>query len=295
MIRDGAAPRDAAPMRMPLKNDGKPKLIQQRAPVLANREVAPDVFLMEVRSPDVVALGRPGQFLHLRVDGDHGPLLRRPLSIFSRDEIEGTAGLLYRRVGPGTRILSGLAPGSLLDLIGPLGRAFSLPPGSEKALLVAGGLGVAPLFCLAQDFAGRGMAVHFLLGATGREGLLCRDRLQGLGVRLDISTDDGSEGFHGLVTGLLEQVLERENLSSPACSLFATGPEPMMRAAASLARRHRLGAQFSLEQHMACGLGACWGCVVRCVDEQGRPVYRRVCADGPVFDLSELGWGLPPD
>ena len=277
-----------------MKSDRQEIIKQQKAPILSNREVAPDVFLMEVRSPDVIALGRPGQFLHLRVSGNDEPLLRRPLSIFSRNAVEGTMGLLFRRVGPGTRLLSERSPGSDLDLIGPLGRAFYPPPGIGEALLVAGGLGVAPLFFLAQDLVGKGIAVHFLLGATGREELFCRDRLQDLGVRLDVSTDDGSQGFHGLVTGLLEQVLERDRPSSERCALFVTGPQPMMKTAAALAHRHRLEAQFSLERHMACGLGACWGCVVRCRNEQGRLVYRRVCIDGPVFDLRELDWGLPP-
>jgi len=276
-----------------VSSDRQGTIVQQRVPVLSNREAAPDVFLMEICSPDVVALGRPGQFLHLRVSGSGGPLLRRPLSIFSRDESSGTAGLLYRQVGPGTRLLAGLAPGSELDLVGPLGRAFDPPPGMEKALLVAGGLGVAPLFCLAQELTAGGVPVDFLLGAVRREELLCRDRLETLGVRLELSTDDGSQGFHGLVTGLLEQVLERDRPAPETCALFVTGPEPMMKAAARLARRYRLRAQFSLERHMACGMGACWGCAVRCLDERGRPVYRRVCTDGPVFDLAALDWGLP--
>ena len=280
---------------MPVNSDRQGIIKQQRAPILSNREVAPDIFLMEVRSPDMVALGRPGQFLHLRTDGGDGPLLRRPLSIFSRDETEETVGLLFRRVGPGTRILSELSPGSELDLVGPLGRGFSVPPGVRRALLIAGGLGVAPLFSLAQDLTGRQVPVHFLLGATRREELLCRERLEELGVRLDVSTDDGSEGFHGLITGLLERVLEQDRPSPEMCALFVTGPEPMMKAAAALARRYRLKAQFSLERHMACGVGACWGCALQCRDERGRPVYRRACADGPVFDLTELDWNLPPE
>jgi dihydroorotate dehydrogenase electron transfer subunit len=289
-----AAPGGAHQMRTPVKSDQQGSMHQQKAPVLSNRKVAPDIFLMTVRSPDMVALGRPGQFLHLRVGGSGDPLLRRPLSIFSLDERRQEMGLLYRRVGPGTRILSGLQPGSELDLIGPLGRAFSLLPGIEKALLVAGGLGIAPLFCLAQNLAGKGVPVHFLLGARCRDELLFRRRLEALGVKMELSTDDGSEGFHGLVTGLLQRVLDRDRPSAGSCMLFVTGPQPMMRAVAVLARRHRLEAQFSLERHMACGVGACWGCVVRCRDGRGRPVYRRACTDGPVFGLAELDWGRPP-
>jgi dihydroorotate dehydrogenase electron transfer subunit len=218
------------------------------------------------------------------------PLLRRPLSIFSRNEETGTVGLLYRRVGLGTRLLSAKRPGATLDLVGPLGRGFAPPEEIERALVVAGGLGVAPLFFLAQDLAAQNLTVRFLLGATCREQLLCTDRLRDLGVGLDLSTDDGSEGYHGLVTDLLEDVLDQEEWVADTTCLFVTGPEPMMRTVATLARRHRMPAQFSLERHMACGLGACWGCVVRCRDERGRPVYRRACVDGPVFDLAELPW-----
>ncbi len=277
-----------------MKSDQRPMVMQQRAPILINREVAPDVYLMEVYSSELVALGRPGQFLHLRVPAGNGLLLRRPLSLFSRDEAGSAVGLLYRRVGAGTRILSGLPPGAELDLVGPLGRGFCPTPGVERALLLAGGLGVAPLFFLAQDLTAQGVEVRFLLGATCREQLLCRDRLRDMGVSLEVSTDDGSEGFHGLVTVLLEDVISRQAFDPQGCGLFVTGPEPMMITVASLARQHGLRAQFSLERHMACGLGACWGCVVRCRDEHGRAVYRRVCADGPVFDLKDLPWGLTP-
>jgi dihydroorotate dehydrogenase electron transfer subunit len=274
----------------PNRNSEERLVIQQRARILKNEKVAPEIFLMEIRTPQVIALGRPGQFLHLRLGEDNGVLLRRPLSIFSRDPGRGAAGILYQRVGRGTQILSGMKPGEDVDILGPLGRAFDLPPERKTAVLVAGGLGVAPLFFLAQDLICRGVSVRFLLGARCKDLLLCVSELRAMGVRLNISTDDGSEGFHGLVTELLGNVLAEERFDPFSCGIYATGPEPMMKKAAFQARRYGLAAQFSLERHMACGLGACLGCVVRCRDEQGAPVYRRVCTDGPVFGLEELPW-----
>jgi dihydroorotate dehydrogenase electron transfer subunit len=276
-------------MSRPENNEGS-HLIQQKARILSNEAVVPDTFLMEIHSPELIALGQPGQFLHLRVGRKDDFLLRRPLSLFSRGEERSAIGLLYRIVGQGTRLLSRMVPGQGLDLVGPLGRSFSVPGGTDTAILVAGGLGVAPLFFLAQDLVRRGMPVHFLLGARSRQQLLCEDRLQALGVHLAVSTDDGSKGFPGLVTGLLEDVLGRGDLAGRSPCLYVTGPEPMMKAVAGQAHGRRLPAQFSLERHMACGVGACLGCVLRGRTERGDPVYRRVCLDGPVFHLEELPW-----
>lgn len=265
-------------------------MIQQQARILVKEEVAPGVYLLEVDSPHIIALGRPGQFLYLRPGRTSDPLLRRPVSIFSIDRGRGAVGLLFRLVGRGTEALSRMAPGAMLDLLGPLGRGFSLPPGIGQALLVAGGLGVAPLFFLAQILVEEKVPVRFLLGARRKEELLCVDRLQALQVALSVSTDDGSEGFAGQVTDLLEEVIRREGCDSEGCCIYSTGPESMMATVASLARRGGFPAQFSLERHMACGVGACQGCAIRGRSDDGSLVYRRVCADGPVFHREELLW-----
>jgi dihydroorotate dehydrogenase electron transfer subunit len=265
-------------------------LIQQHAKILRKEEAGPGVYLLEVHSPQSIALGRPGQFLYLRSGRTSDPLLRRPVSIFSVDRDRETVGLLFRLVGRGTEVLSRMAPGSMLDLLGPLGRGFSLPAGIGQALLVAGGLGVAPLFFLAQVLVEEKVPVRFLLGARRKEELLCVDRLQALQIALSVSTDDGSEGFAGLVTDLLEKVIRQEGCDPGGCCIYSTGPEPMMTRVASLAREGGFPAQFSLERHMACGVGACLGCAIRGRSDDGGLVYRRVCADGPVFHREELIW-----
>jgi dihydroorotate dehydrogenase electron transfer subunit len=263
-------------------------LIQQKVRILAKEELAAEVFLMQVHCPQVVSMGQPGQFLHLRVGEDPDPLLRRPLSIFRTDPEKGVVSLLFRVVGRGTRLMSRMRVGETIDLIGPLGRGFSAAQATRTALVVAGGLGVAPLFFLTENLIRKGVCVHFLLGAQSKKQLLCCTMLRSLGAGLLISTDDGSAGFHGLITQLLEELLVKENFDHSCTMIFSTGPEAMMAGVALLARRFSIPAQFSLERRMACGVGACLGCVVLCRTRSGGREYRRVCADGPVFDLEEV-------
>lgn len=263
-------------------------MIQQKARILANDEVSSGVFLMRIRSPEVTSQAQPGQFLHLRVGEAPDPLLRRPLSIFRVDLGDGSVSLLFRVVGRGTLGLSGLKLGEHLDIIGPLGRGFSLFPRTRTILVVAGGMGVAPLFFLAESLIGRGTSLHFLLGAKTQTQLLCRSQLRSLGVSVLVSTDDGSEGFPGLVTQLLEKLLREKRFDSHSACIYSAGPKPMLSQVASLASRFGILGQISMEQHMACGVGACLGCVVPCRSQGEGPRYRRVCVDGPVFNLEEM-------
>ena len=263
-------------------------MIQQKAQILANDQVAPGVFLVEIYSPQVASRAQPGQFLHLRVAEGPEPLLRRPMSVFRVDAEKGIVGLLFRAVGRGTRALGQKGVGEVLDIIGPLGRGFSVLPGVRTVLAVAGGLGVAPLFFLAAVLVHRKITVRFFLGAKTKSRLLCRRRLEGLGAHLLVSTDDGSEGFHGLITQLLEERLQQGSFQADSTLICSAGPEPMLAQVALLACRYGLPGQISLERQMACGVGACWGCVVPCRAHDGHRQYRRVCIDGPVFGHQEI-------
>lgn len=263
-------------------------MVQQRAQVLAKEEVASGVFLVEACSRQVVSRAQPGQFLHLRIGEGPDPLLRRPLSIFKVDPRKEAVSLLFRVVGKGTRALSRERVGGTLDFMGPLGRGFSAPQGTDTAIVVAGGLGVAPLFFLAESLIQRGISVRFLLGAKSEKQLLCHHRLRSLGAELLISTDDGSRGFSGRVTQLLEDLLSRESFDPRSTLICAAGSGAMLAQVASLARQFRIPGQGSMERQMACGVGACLGCVVLCRSQGGSRVYRRVCVDGPVFDLEEV-------
>ncbi|MDD5691181.1 MAG: dihydroorotate dehydrogenase electron transfer subunit, partial [Candidatus Omnitrophica bacterium] len=196
--------------------------------------------------------------------------------------------LLYEVVGRGTQILSEKRPGDLLDIIGPLGNGFeylrkTAKPDSSQAVLVAGGMGVAPLVFLTEKI--KFISPLVLVGARKKEQVLCLREFKALGCKLIIATDDGSLGFKGKVTDLLKEILLKKSPADRPINIYACGPQPMLKAVAQLSCENNIASQLSLERHMACGFGACLGCVV-----PTRAGYKRVCKDGPVFLGKELIW-----
>jgi dihydroorotate dehydrogenase electron transfer subunit len=225
----------------------------------------------------------------VRQIGQGEPLLARPLSVFGFERVQDHAvlELLCRVAGGGTSLFSRMTPGNPLAILGPLGRGFALPAGVRRALFVAGGVGVAPLVYLLHsgfftDTAGRGVAKNFYLGARGAELLTAMERLRGF-CELGICTDDGSLGYHGPVTALLKRDIQRYDPLETV--IYACGPAPMIGALSALLKDCPIPCQVSLEERMACGLGACLGCAVAIRNPDGRAEYQRVCKDGPVFDL----------
>lgn len=218
----------------------------------------------------------PGQFVEVRVDGQPDVMLRRPISVHDVDTDEGTMSLLVQVVGKGTRRLAQLSVGDCLNLVYPLGHGFTtdLPPAS-RALLVGGGAGIAPLLLLAKSLKANGVGCTVLLGGRTADLIPVRDAFLPYGT-LQLATDDGSLGHKGLVT------------SHPAFAeaydmVYACGPTPMMKAVARSAADRGLRCEVSLENMMACGVGACLCCVTD--TDQG---HRCVCKDGPVFDISTM-------
>jgi dihydroorotate dehydrogenase electron transfer subunit len=270
--------------------DERPTLML--AEVIQNRNVAPEHFQMEIGLPLAFADPRPGQFVMIRSAGHREPLLARPLSVFGFERRAELAvlELLYRVAGNGTALLTRLGPGDPVGVLGPLGTGFSWPAAMKRALLVAGGVGVAPLayllraLCLeAQKEQGR--ETIFYLGAKTAGLLTGLDHLNSA-CDLRICTDDGSRGVRGLVTDLLKKTLV--DCHSADTALFACGPGPMIRALGGLLASSAFPCQVSLEARMACGLGACLGCAVPVRNPDGTTVYQRVCKDGPVFDLRRI-------
>ncbi len=240
--------------------------------------------LFEVRIVDDAERERftflPGQFVMVRCGED--AVLRRPLSLHrvTPDDSPREIALLYSVQGEGTKWLSLRQRGEKIDLLGPLGNSFTIPPKSRRLLLVAGGIGVAPLVFLAQRALSRGHSVTLCLGAPAAAQLYPASLLPP-GVKLVTATDDGSAGKKGTVVDLLEEYLEK------ADALYACGPVPMYE---SLLRRigHKasgIPVQVSLEVRMGCGVGACYSCTIR--TKQG---LKQVCKDGPVFSLEEVLW-----
>ena len=252
--------------------------VQIKAGVKSNSELMPRTRLVWLDAPAIAELARPGQFVMVRCGEGHDPLLRRPLSVHKTDDSGGVALLFEAVGGRGTSWLSERGPGDFVDLVGPLGKGFSINPTTSNLLLVAGGIGIAPLAFLAEKMAGMGRKVTVLQGARRSELLYPKDRLPSRTTVVGIS-DDGFEGRKGLVTSLIDKYVGQ------ADQVFACGPAAMYKSMAGLDCLKERSVQVSLEEGMACGLGACYGCTVKTIMGP-----KQVCQDGPVFDLAEIVW-----
>ena len=275
----------------------KKKMLQKNFKVTANNKIKGEYFKLALDAPDIASIAKPGQFVMVEVDKNLTPLLRRPMSIHSvkKDKIE----ILYEVLGQGTQILAQKKPGEYLNLIGPVGNGVEITKADNKSsILVAGGMGVAPLFFLAEKLVHSqqpivNSKIRVLIGAKTKNRILCEKEFKRLGCDVKIATDDGSRGFKGPVTELLEQTLSSAN--SKISHICACGPRPMLKPVAYIASKYNIEASASFEAHMACGIGACMGCVIQIKDatiynKEGF-VYQRVCKDGPVFALNQAIWG----
>lgn len=244
-----------------------------------------DYFLFTLDSPEIAARARPGQFLMIKVSENSQPLLRRPISLHNARDTR--VQVFFQVAGEGTRLLSLKKTGQLLDLLGPLGQGFTIRPEfrDREIFCVGGGRGIAPLYYLASELRAAGARPVIFYGGRSGGDLPLKNRLQAAGFEVLVSTDDGSTGFPGFVTSLVEEELRKRR---PAY-LYACGPDPMMEKLAETCHREHLQAEFSLESIMGCGFGACWGCVKK-IRRDGQEKYLKVCQDGPVFSLEEIVW-----
>jgi dihydroorotate dehydrogenase electron transfer subunit len=242
-----------------------------------NEEVIPGIFQMWLKAPELAGGALPGQFVMVRCGED--TVLRRPLSV---QRVDGDKlALLFQIRGKGTEWLSHCKKGEKLDVFGLMGNGFKVAPRAKNLLLVAGGIGIAPLYYLAESALNAGKHVTLLLGAaTARQ--LYPVSLLPSGLKPVLATEDGSVGHKGMVTDLLAEY------AASASQIFACGPLPMLRYMAK--EQKRLGikdkpSQISLEMRMGCGVGVCYGCTIR--TKNG---LKQVCKDGPVFSLDEVIW-----
>jgi dihydroorotate dehydrogenase electron transfer subunit len=270
--------------------------MQFKSMVVFNVEISPGYRRVRLTAPRAILEARPGQFVMLRVREGIDPLLRRPFCVFDTGtfspEYPGTPrqyyfDVLYRVVGKGTAILAALHEKDYVDVLAPLGNGFDPGDPREEKILVGGGIGLAPLYYLARELVRKSRVTAFI-GGRRKEDVLCVTEFEQLGIDTYVATDDGTLGTRGLVTEVLE-----ENLSGGEGSraVFACGPEPMLKVVADICRRNGIRCQVSLEAHMACGMGACLGCVVKGESHtEAAPDYRCVCKEGPVFNADELSW-----
>ena len=253
--------------------------------------MAPEHNLLTVATREIGRRAHAGQFAQIRIPGG-AVFLPRPFSFLAT--ADDRCVFLSRVVGPGTSALAGVAEGTELELLGPLGQGFDLvaaAAGSE-VIAIGGGVGVPPLIHAAAELAP--VTGTALIGAARGELLLCEQEFANLGWQVQVATDDGSRGHHGFVTELLEQAVARtaaREAQSP--TVLACGPHPMLHRCADLSAASRASCQVALEGPMACGFGVCLGCAIRVqapADSPRRTAYALVCRDGPVFPADDIMW-----
>lgn len=263
------------------------------AQVIANHPLSADYNVLTLRAPEIARAAAPGQFVMIKAGLAHDPLLRRPFSVFEiiRDDAGVPSGLslLNKRIGPSTALVYAAAPGQQIACLGPLGRPFSLVDAPAEAWMVAGGVGLAPFVTLAAALHAHGVRSTLFYGARRADELFCLDLFRDLEVELTLTTEDGSAGERGRVTGPLEHRLASRARSAPVM-IYACGPEGMLAATAKIAMRCGRPCQVSVERIMGCGLGGCYSCVVPMRTGHGGVHHVRACLTGPVLPADQIIW-----
>ena len=262
-----------------------PNFIREVAVVQHNEPIAQGIYLMRLYAPRLATACGPAQFLQILTDSGLSPFLRRPFSVLRADRTAGWLDLIYDVIGTGTARLSAARCGDSRDIIGPLGNPFDLPK-SKRVLLVAGGVGLVPLAFLAWEHPDRLSDMTYLMGAATAARLPDMSALLPPDLPLYITTDDGSAGQRGLVT---ERIAEHAMPNHT--TLLTCGPHRMMARVAAIAAELNAPCFAALENHMACGFGACVGCAVeyKTYPTEDRR-YRCVCLEGPVVNAHEIVW-----
>jgi len=256
--------------------------------IIFNRELAGKHYHLRLILEEPFLKPRPGQFFLIRLNDRLDPLLGRPFSVYDCHHQGRMLDFVYRVVGRGTGLFSKLKKGGELSLLGPLGRPFNIFPEAKTLVLIGGVMGAAALNYLLKEYtkgpAGARSICYYLGAKTAREiiGKAVIERR----CQVMLTTDDGSKGRRGLITDLLEENLE--SLAAQGAVFYACGPRGMLRRLFELISPYKVSCQVSLEERMACGLGACLGCAVEARGEDD--LYRRVCCDGPVFEIGEIVW-----
>jgi dihydroorotate dehydrogenase electron transfer subunit len=251
--------------------------------VASNAELAPGFFHLTLVPESPLGPIAPGQFVMIRCSDGMDPLLRRPMSVAQAVAGGARFSLIVQWIGRGTQALASLVENDHLDVIGPFGTGFTTTPEQREIMIVAGGTGVAPFIGLAAALRAEGRNVVALLGARSAGLILMESQLRAAGAEVHLATEDGSKGFDGLATGLMEKTLD--GMENPPDAVLTCGPEGMMRAVARIAEHNNIPCQVSLETKMACGFGACLGCVT---PRRGEEKYITVCRKGPVFDSRQV-------
>ena len=237
--------------------------------ITENVRIAENVYRMSLENTELEAQ-KPGQFVNFRLDG---LFLRRPISVY--DSAAGQLTVIYKTVGKGTRQMAGMQPGAVLNVLTGLGNGYDLSRAGDKPLLLGGGVGVPPLYLLAKQLIAQGRQVTAVLGFNTRAEVFGEAEFRALGCEVTVTTADGSYGTKGFVTDALPEEYSY---------FYTCGPEPMLKAVYA---KTKTSGQFSFEERMGCGFGACMGCSCKTVTG-----YKRICREGPVLEKEEILWQI---
>jgi dihydroorotate dehydrogenase electron transfer subunit len=252
---------------------------QFESQILGNRRIGDGFYEMSLSWDDRAGAPMPGQFMTLRVTRDTVPLLRRPFAFAGFDGRARAVSVIYQKRGRGTEILAARRPGDAIDVVGPLGNTFPIDDTPQKAIAVAGGVGLGPILFLVSTLRARGVETEFVFGCRGESLIPDCDAFRESAAR--VCTENGGAGFHGNVV----QYMNANTGLDDRTAVYACGPAPMLESVCDLARSLGAQAWVSLEAVMACGIGACVGCAV-----PAKTGYPRVCREGPVFNGKDILW-----
>ena len=258
---------------------------ERDCPVLSNDWVNARYKFLELEADEPLATARPGEFFHLLCPqgGDNRPFLRRPMSVYAASPSDRRIGFLYKVTGPGTRSLAALKPGDALNAVGPLGRGFSFESGWRRVLVLARGVGMATMAPLVPLACAHGVGVSAVLSARAPGDVMRAEFAQGQDIEVHTVVDSDGTSAPEQVERLLRRLIEQQ----PPDMLYTCGSTRLLRLAQRLCRDYGLAGEAALEQQMGCAFGVCL-CCVREFEIDGRHEYRRVCCEGPVFDLQQV-------
>ena len=251
--------------------------VQNTFKIVSNEKISSKFRRMEITGDVKLSSFRPGQFVHVRVNEGLEPFFRRPFSVSrTKKHLE----IFYEAVGYGTEILASKQKGSIIDVLGPLGTGFSMPPkGVKQVVMIAGGIGIAPFLMLSDKLKDKGYELVVIYGGRTKGHTFNMKAFKDNGCKVYVSTDDGSVGVKGNVSKLFSKI----KIDPKTTFIYTCGPKPMMSAVQSFAVKNGLRGEASLEEVMACGTGTCLGCAIETVDG-----FKTVCHDGSVFGLGEI-------
>lgn len=251
--------------------------IQNKFKILSNEKLCPKFYRLCFDAKSILKEIKPGQFVHIRVKDGLEPFFRRPFSVYrAKNSVE----VFYEAIGRGTKIMAEMKKGDVVDVLGPVGQPFSMPPkGTKQVVMIAGGIGIAPFLILTDVLKKKKYELVLLYGGRTGAHVYPMKEFKQNECKVYVATDDGSRGVKGQVSKLFSKIKTNPNETF----IYTCGPKPMMASVQKFARKHHLNGEAACEEVMACALGACLGCSIKT-----KSGYKTVCYDGPVFDLNEI-------